>query len=315
MAIGLLGMMAAGGAQAYAQQRNREVDQYNQMVSAVFNAELQDLYNQRVEQRRAAREDAVHERSRGELAADRAVQFEREDTVEARRLAASREDKEADRAFQRERDAASRSHAYGLASHQDRLIRGRHAAGIGAKGEPLNGLSVKDTLKQIESNRKRIHDLQLKAVDPMTTEESRSVIQGQIKELQADNQRYNRMLSGDTGTPEEQPKEREPFRQQSPDDGVRSGGLLEQREQRMGLVKDTPWQDTDWPSNEPKPEKLRAMEAEIRSLEKAIRSLTDHEAARSRLQERDQVIAERRQFIRDYFDRQSAGSRERPTNL
>lgn len=62
--MSLLGFMAAGGATAYADVRNREVQEERALRASIFKAEMEDMFQQRVEARRAAREDVVDARNR-----------------------------------------------------------------------------------------------------------------------------------------------------------------------------------------------------------------------------------------------------------
>src|SRR5690554_6715459 len=77
MVLSLLGSMAAGGAQAYAQKRAAEVDRENKMRELIFSREIEDEFSKRVEERRSRAEQAIYERNRADKLSDEETSFGR----------------------------------------------------------------------------------------------------------------------------------------------------------------------------------------------------------------------------------------------
>lgn len=77
MVLSLLGSMAAGGAQAYAQKRAAEVDRENKMRELIFSREIEDEFSKRVEERRSRAEQAMYERNRADKLSDEETSFGR----------------------------------------------------------------------------------------------------------------------------------------------------------------------------------------------------------------------------------------------
>lgn len=77
MVLSLLGSMAAGGVQAYAQKRAAEVDRENKMRELIFSREIEDEFSKRVEERRSRAEQAIYERNRADKLSDEETSFGR----------------------------------------------------------------------------------------------------------------------------------------------------------------------------------------------------------------------------------------------
>jgi hypothetical protein len=74
--MSLLGFMAAGGAVAHQEASNKQTDKLNILEASVFSAELADVYQQRVEERRAIQEQKTYVRDRTDKLEDRGVERE-----------------------------------------------------------------------------------------------------------------------------------------------------------------------------------------------------------------------------------------------
>lgn len=98
--MSLLGFMAAGAAMANRDAVNKDTENENAIRSMVFEAEVKDAYQQRVEQRLAANEGRIYSRNRTDTLAD-----------ETRKLGEAREDTETQfrmqKELQKEKDAAA----------------------------------------------------------------------------------------------------------------------------------------------------------------------------------------------------------------
>lgn len=176
MALGLLGMMAGGAAVAHRDAVNAEVDLQNKAGLALFSAEMNDSFAQRIEERKAMQEQKIYDRDRSDLLADEQRKFAREDTVNER----SRKHDMTKLEFQRS------------AALEQESMRQKGADRRGAMGVLASGTNDKaaDTLaKNIDSNRKRLFDIQKQMHDPLNAsvragEDYKRLLENEARELE-----------------------------------------------------------------------------------------------------------------------------------
>lgn len=178
---GLLGFMAAGGAMAYADAKNAETEQRNKMALVLFDKEMDDLYQQRRDERTAAAEEFKYQR-----------EIERKDYEYQRDRKDKLTDVERDRTYKLEDAQASNEHDF-------RKLKLRHGYDISREKMRQSGadrraaiknyglLNTSVSSKEEESDYRRLYDLQTKLHDPMTkfSPQLKEVTQAEIDRIQA----------------------------------------------------------------------------------------------------------------------------------
>lgn len=169
---GLLGFMATGGAMAYADAKNAETEQRNKMALVLFDKEVDDLYQQRRDERMMKREDTVYQRSRGDKLED-----------EKRERGYKKEDFEM--ASTHDINKMKLKHGFDASIEQMRQAGANSRAEMKRKYGLLNTSSYSS--KEEESDYRRLYDLQTKLHDPMTklSPQLKEVTQAEIDRIQA----------------------------------------------------------------------------------------------------------------------------------
>lgn len=177
MSIGLLGMMASGAAVAHRDSVNAETDQANKIKGDLFTLQMNDAFNQRVEERKATQEQKIYDRDRSDLLTDERRKFAREDTVDERRQKHDMSKLE----FQRN------------AALEQESMRQKGADRRSAMKVLESGATDKTGTaleKSIETKRKRLFDLKKELHDPTsvavrTGDDYRRVLENEIRELES----------------------------------------------------------------------------------------------------------------------------------
>ncbi|SFM47053.1 hypothetical protein SAMN05421880_11763 [Nitrosomonas nitrosa] len=179
---GLLGFMAAGGAMAYADAKNAETEQRNKMALVLFDKEMDDLYQQRRDERTAAAEEFKYQR-----------EIERKDYEYQRDRKDKLTDVERDRTYKLEDAQASNEHdfrklklRYGYDISREKMRQSGADRRAAIKNYGLLNTSSYSS-KEEESDYRRLYDLQTKLHDPMTklSPQLKEVTQAEIDRIQA----------------------------------------------------------------------------------------------------------------------------------
>jgi len=190
MSLGMLGMMAAGGTVAYADQENRRVDQENQLKTAIFSAEMQDAFAQRREERAATREGSAYKQKRADQLADETRKWERDDVTDERKMKheLSKVDRQA---------AHSMKQVGAQQAGADRRAGILAQARTGAKGDPDGTAALH---KANEQDRDKMVKLQKELTDPMVArdKEYSKTVQERIKGLRDNVKAREQQMRGDS---------------------------------------------------------------------------------------------------------------------
>lgn len=170
--MSLLGFLGAGAAAGYVAAKNAETEQLNKLETALFAAEITEMYQQRRDERTAKAEDLKYQRDIG-----------RKDFEYGRDRGDKLADAEKERAFKLEDTQATQAHdlrkletKYGY----DKSLTGMKLAGLEKRAglrtlgllnnqsrQSTNDFTAKETAKAIEADQRRAFELEAKLLqDP-----------------------------------------------------------------------------------------------------------------------------------------------------
>lgn len=169
---GLLGFLAAGAASGYATAKNAQTEQRNKLEMLLIQQDMQEMYQQRRDERMMKREDAVYQRSRGDKLED-----------EKRERGYKQED--FDRVSAHDLKKLEVQHGYNKSLEGIRQAGMEKRLNLKASNGLLNTSSYSS--KEEESDYRRLYDLQTKLHDPMTklSPQLKEVTQAEIDRIQA----------------------------------------------------------------------------------------------------------------------------------
>jgi len=189
MSIGMLGMVAAGGAKAYADQERDRVNQENQVKLAIFSAEMQDAFAQRREERAAMQEGKLYTRGRTDALTDAASKAERDDLVAGRTEKHDLNKLEVSHGYTKELEEVKQKGLDTRASMRETRADARATTRANAPGllkaeKTVDPYST-PTRKRLNAIQDQQDELKLKLNDVMvpTTAEQKTVLKEQIKRL------------------------------------------------------------------------------------------------------------------------------------
>lgn len=176
--MSLLSFMAAGAASGYATAKNAQTEQRNKLEMLLIQQDMQEMYQQRRDERMMKREDAVYQRSRGDKLED-----------EKRERGYKQED--FDRVSAHDLKKLEVQHGYNKSlegirqAGMEKRLNLKASNGLlntGSKGD----FSRKEIVKANESDQKRIFDLKKEMQSPMVFNnvEQRRLLEEEIKRLE-----------------------------------------------------------------------------------------------------------------------------------
>lgn len=176
--MSLLGFLAAGAAGGYATAKNAQTEQRNKLEMMLIQQDMQEMYQQRRDERMMKREDAVYQRSRGDKLED-----------EKRERGYKQED--FDRVSAHDLKKLEVQHGYNKSlegirqAGMEKRLNLKASNGLlntGSKGD----FSRKEIAKANESDQKRIFDLKKEMQSPMVFNnvEQRRLLEEEIKRLE-----------------------------------------------------------------------------------------------------------------------------------
>ena len=190
--LGLLAHVAAGGATGYANAQNARTEALNRVESAMFSAEIMDMFQQRRDERMAMADEAKYQRdiARDDMtfARDREAKKEDLSATNAHDLKKLEVSHGYDRDLEGVRQSAINQRTKMTQDNAERRHKERLATGLlnTSQSRSSGGYSQKEIDKANTTDQKRIFDLQKELTDPMNARNTdlSELLKQEIKRLQ-----------------------------------------------------------------------------------------------------------------------------------
>lgn len=193
--MSLLGFLAVGAANQYASAKNAETEHLNKMAFSLFDKEVDDLYQQRRDER-TARYQAENDKNKFMMQRindenKHKLNLERDERKTYGLLAVqeARDQSAMERTKLKQESANARSKAANAARLE--------AAKMGSSSTRSGEFSIKEIAKSLEGDHRRRSDLQEKLTNPMTrlSEENRNVLKDEIDRIEFNIAEKQRILN------------------------------------------------------------------------------------------------------------------------